>query len=797
MSADLRYALRQLGKAPGFAVTAVLTLALGIGANTAIYSIIHGSLRLPYPHSERILGVQNVFPQGSYYAASYPDFIEWRARASSFSQLVASFSSRATWNGESFGNAQPESINIGLSSEGLFQMFGMRPIAGRDFLARDHQVGSAPVCIVAESFWRGELHADPGVLGRSLDLDGKPYAVSGVMPDFTPAGSRPTRVWLPLEANKPWDQHGTNYLFVRGMLKPGVSQSQAFAELTAIQSQIDKQFPDNTHGVAVHPLSQAIFGDLRPIMQVLLAAVGFILLIACVNLANMLLARASDRAREFAVRRALGASSRRLVQQTMSESLLLSLCGATVGLIVAVALTHIPIAAWPKGFVPPSEVHLDSAVLAFTCTLGIVTGILFGIVPALRVLYQKDRLALEAGRSMTESRGHGRMRGALVVSEIALSMLLVVGALDVAMHFVALLRNDPGVNPRNAMVMTVMLPAAQYPKADDQHRFYHALVDKLSVLPGVVAVGGSVDTPFAGSYANGDFGYEGQPEGTADKNPFAEKHYITPGYFASLGAQFWQGRDFSNQDKENTPKIAIINRTMAQKLWPGQTAIGKRLKLGGEWASIVGVVADIQFEGPGEPPAFQIYTPVDQAPISILSFVVRSSPNLAADPLALAEPARAVVASIDPKMPVANITSLEVLSQEALAGQRTSTTVTSVMGALALLLASVGVYGVMVYSVSRRERELGIRIALGANRKEILRLLYAAVLRLLVIGMGLGILLAYGARAWIASILGAHGSSPIAIVLGGLLLSAAAVIATAAPARRATQILPMEALRNE
>ena len=797
MLADLRYALRQLGKAPGFALTAVLTLALGIGANTAIYSIIHGSLRLPYPHSERIMGVQNVFPQGSFYAASYPDFLEWREKASSFSRLVASFTTRATWNAEAFGRAEAEAVVTGLASEGFFPMFGMQPILGRDFLARDHQMGSAPVCLVAENFWREELHADSGILGKSLDLDGKPCTVAGVMPVFLPAGERPIQIWLPLETNKPWSQRGANYLFVRGMLRPGVTQPQALAELSAIQSQINKQFPASTHEIAVNPLSQAIFGDLRPVMQVLLAAVGFILLIACVNLANMLLARASDRAREFAVRRALGASSRRLVRQTLSESLLLSLSGAAAGLAVAVGLTHIPIAAWPRGFVPPSDVHLDSTVLAFTGALGILTGILFGIVPALRVVHQEDRLALQPGRTMTESRGHGRTRGALVISEIALSMLLVVGALDIAMHFASLLRKDPGVNPRNAMVMTVMLSGDQYSKPDDQHRFYHALREKLSALPGVAAAGGSVDTPFAGSYANGDFQYEGQPQGTADKNPFAEKHYVTPGYFAAVGAQFRQGRDFNDQDQANAPAVVIINRTMAQKLWPGQSAIGKQLKPGGDWSTIVGVVPDVQFAGPGEPPVFQIYSPVYQTRASELSFVVRSSPSFAADPLALASPVRAAVASIDPKLSVANITSLDVLSQEAFAGQRTSTTVMSVLGGLALLLASVGVYGLMAYAVSRREREFGIRMALGSNREGILRLLYGSVLRLFASGMVLGILLAYAARVWIASMVGAESASPGAVVLGGLLLGVVAAMATAAPAHRATRIRPMEALRNE
>ena len=797
MLADLRYAFRQLAKAPGFAFTAVLTLALGIGANTAIYSIIHGALRLPYPNSERIVGVQNIFPQGSYYAASYPDFVEWRAKATSFTRLVAGSNRRSTWNGESYGKAEPETVSVELASDGFFSMFGMKPVLGRDFLSVQHQAGAAPVCIIAQNFWRDDLGSDPGVVGRALDLDGKTCTVVGVMPDFMPAAFRLTQVWLPLETNKPWDQHGTNYLFVRGMLRPGVSVSQALAELTTIQSNIDKQFPANKHGIGVHPLSQAYFGDLRPILQILLAAVGFILLIACVNLANMLLARASDRAGEFAMRRALGAPPRRLVQQALSESLLLSFLGTAAGLGVAFALTHIPIAAWPKGFVQPSDLHPDAVVLAFTCALGLMTGILFGSFPALRILRQDDRSALQPGRTLTESRSQGRTRAVLVVSEIALSMLLVVGASSVALRFAALLRVDPSVNPSNAMVMAVNLPAAQYSQADDQRRFFSALIGKLSALPGVTAVGGSVDTPFTGSDSNGDFEYEGQPAGSADKNPFAEKHYVTPGYFAAVGAQLWQGRDFGSQDQANTPLVAIVNRTMAQKLWPGQSAVGKRLNLGGTWGQIVGVVGDIQFAGAGEPPEFQIYQTVNQASVPSLTFVVRTSDRSAADPLSFAAPARAAVASLDPKMAVSNIASFESLAQEALAGQRTSTTVTSILGALALLLASVGIYGVMSYSVSRREREFGIRIALGADRARIARLLYSSVFRLVAGGIALGILLAWAGRAWIVSTVGGQGIGFASIALGATMLSLVAAAAAAAPARRATRVTPMEALRNE
>ena len=797
MLADLRYALRQFGKAPGFTLTAVLTLALGIGANTAIYSIIHGSLQLPYPHSDRMVGLQNVFPQGKYYAASYPDFIDWRTKATSFSELVAAFPGRATWNGENFGKAAPENVGTWLASDGYFKIFGMRPVLGRDFLASDHRMGAAPACLLTERFWREELHADPGVIGKPLDLDSKSCTVIGVMPVLKPEGSRPVSIWLPLETNKPWDRRGTNYLFVTGMLRSGVSLAQAQAELSTIQQQIDKQFPDNKHGVGVHPLAQAYFGDLRSLMQVLLAAVGFILLIACVNLANMLLARTADRAHEFAVRRALGASPRRLVQQTLSESLLLSLSGAAAGLAVAFGLTHIPLAAWPKGLVPPSDVHPDAAILTFTCVLGILTGVLFGMMPAFQVLRKDDKSALQPNRSSTEPRSHGRTRAILVVSEIALSMLLVVGALNVAMRFVALLHVDPGVNPQNAMVMTVMLPPAQYPKGDDQLRFWHSLAGKLASLPGVAAVGGGVDTPFGGSSANGDFTYDGQPAGAADKNPFAEKHYVTTGFFTSIGAQIWEGRNFDSQDHANAPKVVIINHTMAQRLWPGQSAIGKRVKAGNDWTSVVGVVNDIQYAQPGDPAEFQIFTPVDQAPQSSLSFVLRTAPRLSADPLSLTEPARAAVASIDPKLAVSGFSSLEALSQDSLAGQRTSTTVTSILGMLALLLASVGVYGVMAYSVSRRQREFGIRIALGASRSRILRLLYSTVLRLVLIGMALGVVLAYLAQIWIASMLEIKETNPLAIAVGGLLLCLIASLAAAGPASRAMRVVPMRALRNE
>jgi predicted permease len=795
--ADLKYGLRQFRKSPGFAITALLTLALGIGANTAIYSIIHGALRLPFPQSDRMAAIQNVFPQASYYAASYPDFEEWRNRAHSFSSLVALFPSRATWIPSGYGKTESEAVNQAMVSNGYFAMYGVHPVLGRNFLAGEHVKGAAPVCLLSEKFWREELNADAGVLNRSLNLGGKVCTVVGVIPVPLPTGNRATQVWIPLEPNRPWDQRGTNYLFVSGLLRPGVTLAQAQAEMSGIQAQIDKQFPDNKHSVGVHRLNEAYFGDLRSLMNILLAAVGFILLIACVNLANMQLARAADRSREFAVRRALGASPGRMLRQTLAESLLLSVTGAVLGLAVAFGLTHIPLAAWPKGIVPPAAVRLDGWILAFTAILAVGTGVLFGMAPGLRVLRDDEKLVLQPGRSVTESREHRRTRSALVVAEIAVSMLLVAGAVNVALHFAAVLRVDPGVQAENTMAMSVSLPPAQYATPDSMRNFYRTLAPRLAALPGVAAVGGGVDTPFTGTNATGDFEYQGQPNRTVDRNPFAEKHTVTPGFFAAVGTPILKGRDFNEQDQANTQPVVILNRTMAEKLWPGQDSLSKHVKMGNAWAQVVGVVADIHYDGPAQPVGYQIYQSVNQNTVPFLTFVLRTSPQFHTDPLTLAEPARKVVASIDPRLAVSNITSLELLAQDAISGQRTSTLVTAILGCLALLLASIGVYGVMAYTVSRRVREFGIRIALGSRRAGIVRLLFSGVLRLALVGIVLGAGLAYAARLWVNSLMGAGGSSPAALLLGALLMSAVAALATLLPARRAMRVEPMEALRSE
>jgi putative ABC transport system permease protein len=786
---DIRYALRQLRKAPGFTLIAILTLALGIGANTAIYSVIHGALRLPYPDADRIVITKNVYSQGAYPSASYPDFEEWQERARVFSHLGARFASQMTW----LGKGEPETVNVGYVSRDYFAVFSMQPVAGRIFLASEHQKGAAPVCLLSESFWQEHFGRSPSAVGSPLNLDGRTCTVVGVVPVPRPAGANPAQVWIPLEPQPPYIEHGTNYLATFGMLRPGVTLAEARAELAGIQAQIDKQFPDHGHGIDILPLQEFVFGSLRSIMLVLLAAVGFILLIACVNLANMLLARAADRAREFALRKALGASPRRMLQQALTESLLLSLAGGACGVLIAEILLHVPIAAWPKGFVPPSDVHLDGTVLAFTSVLAIATGVLFGIMPALRILRNDERQALQQGRTVTESREQNRTRSILVIAEIALSMLLVAGSINMALYFMRLLNVDPGLNSRHALAIAIGLSPIRYSKPEDQRRFADNLQEKLSALPGVKSAAGSSDLPFTGPNSNGDFDYEGSDPGAAKHLPFAERHFVTPGYFATIQTPILEGRDFTRHDQADSQKVIIINRSMAQLLWPGRSAIGKHIKFDDNWSEIIGIAADVHFQGPGTPAGLQMYVGTEQYPQPFLNFVLRTS----GDPLALTAPARSAVSSIDPGQAVSNVTSLQTLSDDALAGQRTSTTVTAILGCLALLLASIGVYGVMAYSVSRREREFGIRMALGANRSNILTLLFSGVFRLVLIGMLAGAALAFIMRAWVASVIGANGTNPVALIVAALLLSVVAALATYIPSRRATRVQPMQALRTE
>ncbi len=777
-------------KNPGFTLTAVLTLALGIGANAAIFLVLHGSLRLHFPHPEQLVALHNTYPGADQTSGSLPDFLEWRRQSKSFSELAAIFPTRMTY----LGKREPMRIPVAYVSDGFLPTLGLSPVLGRGFVAAEHQKGAAPAYVLSEEFWRNEFGGNPSVLGSTITLNGRAGTVVGVVPRMVPSFYYEPEVWMTLEAVPPYDGHGTNYLNIVGRLRDGVSISEAHSELAVIQSQIDKQFPMNAHGIALQPLAQSMFGDVRSVTVILLAAVGFILLIACVNLANMLLARATDRMSEFAIRNALGASIWRLLRQTITESLVLASLGGIFGLICALAVTRIPLQAWPKFLLAPEQVGLDATVILFTVGLVMLTGLFFGIIPALHVLRQNFFSATREGRTLTETREQNFTRSILMVSEIALATLLVAGALSMARYFTHLMRTDPGMNPDHVLSMTVSLSPTRYAKEEEQRQFFEQLLDHLQGVPGVSAVAGSSSAPFAGNAQSSDFEYEGQPSGSASQLPFADNYFVTSAFFETLQAPILQGRSINRQDLASSPKVVVIDRTMAEALWPGQNAVGKRINLHGDWHQVVGVVADIHASGVSQPAGFQIYFSASQHPVSDMTLLMRTS----SEPLSLANAAKQAVYAIDPEQAVSNVTTVEQLASGSISGQRVSTALTGTLGGLALLLASIGVYGVMAYSVSRREREFGIRMAMGAKPSDILTLLLRRSSYLVLVGVAVGVALTIPLSRWLSTLLvGPRTFGALTILAAGLLLALVATFATYLPARRAASVQPMAALRTE
>ncbi len=787
---DLHFALRQMRKSPGFTLIAVLTLALGIGANTAIFLVLHGTLRLPFPHADQLVTVRNTYPGSEDTPGSLPDFQEWRNQSKSFSRLVAMFPSHLTY----LGKREPVRIAAAYASEDFLPTFGLAPLLGRSFLAAEHQKGAAPVYVLSEEFWKDEFGANPAVLGTTITLNGRVGTVVGVVPRMVPSFHFEPQVWMPLEAAPPYDGHGTNYLTIVGRLKDGVSLASARSELAVIQGQIDKQFPGNAHGISVRPLAQTMFGDIRSVTLVLLAAVGFILLIACLNLANMLLARATDRMREFAIRNALGASMRRLLQQTITESLLLALLGGALGLVCAITITRLPLAVWPKYLLRPDQVKLDATVILFTAGLAVLTGLFFGIIPALYVLRENFFAATREGRTLTETREQGITRSVLMVSEIALATLLVTGALSMARYFTELMHTDPGINPDHVLSMNVSLSPVRYANGEQQRQFFEHIVDKLKAIPAVTAVAASSSAPFDGDASSSDFEYDGQPVGSSQQLPFAANYFVSPGYFETLQTPILQGRSFNQHDQPGAPKVIIINRTMAEALWPDQSAVGKRIKVIDDWHQVIGVAGDVRAAGVAQPAGFQLYVSALQHPVRNMSLLMRTT----TEPLSLAEVAKKTVYGIDPEQAVSNVTSADRLASDSIAAQRVSTALSGSLGGLALLLASIGVYGVMAYSVSRREREFGIRMAMGARPYDILSLLMRRSGLLVLLGVAAGVVLTIPLGRWMSALLaGSHSFGALTIAASGILLAGVAMFATYLPARRAASVQPMTALRTE
>ena len=791
---DVRFAIRMLKKNRGFTLVAVATLALGIGMNAAVFSIVDAViLRLPFEKPEQLMELENSYSDSDVTPTSFPDFLEWRKQNHSFTHLVAFF--HASFNFTS--GKEPERIRGSYFSRDYFALLGMQPLLGRTLLHQEHEKGGGHVCLISAAFWRREFGSDPGVLGRSVTLDGMSYAVVGVMSSspLELQATRPSEVWIPLEPNPPYESHGTNYLQVVGRLTEGSTRASATSEVRVIQDRINAQFVPNKHDVVLQPLTDVLLGDTRPMLRILLAAVGLVLLIACANIANLLLARGTGRAKELAVREALGASRGRVVRQLLTESLILALVALVAAVLLTRGITQLFLKVWPE-FLSTPQIVLDWRVAAFAAAISLAAVVLFGLAPALLASSTNLGLAMKEGSTRsTGSRGHGRLRSIFVAGEITLALVLVISSVLTLRSFNRLLHTDLGFNPENLLTARIGLPDARYSPEAGQ-RFFKELLSRMASVHGVQSVATTAYVPLGDGGQTGDFRVEGRPS-QGGQGPFAENHFVSTGYFQTLQIPLLHGRLFTETDREGTPKVVVVNNYLARQLWPGQDAVGKRLGVLGapnDWSEVIGVVADVKAQGVTTPPQMQIYVPAQQHPVTDMYVVIRG----ASDAGDLLPVLKSTVFEMDSQQPVSNVAFMDQLLSRSLSGSRGSTLLLGVFAALAMLLAGIGIYAVMAYSVSQRAREIGIRIALGASLWDIHGMVIGMCIRVCAWGLGAGVLIALAVTRFLRSLLfGISATDATTFAASVLLLTGAAVVASYIPARRAAKVDPAVALRYE
>jgi len=803
---DLRYGGRMLLKQPGFALIAIVTLGLGIGANTAIFSVVNGVLfrPLPYADPDRLYWVTiDRQDLGNRFTLSNADFRILKQHNQSFEKLAAVTGERMNLT----GGREPERIASLRVSADFFAALGAQPEMGRTFLADEDQPGKPLVAVVSHSLWQRHLSSDPEPAGRTISLNDRIYTVIGVMPpDFRLF--RSVDVWPIMQVNPP-KRRGPFGMRLVAKLKPGIDEQQVRAELTALRDQAEREWPDPQNGsglarwsYAAEPLKEVITGNLRPVLLVLLAAVGCVLLIATANVANLLLARASTREREMAIRAALGASRFRLLRQLLTESVLLAAAGGTLGLLLASYGIDLLLKLEPGNLPRMNEVGIDRGVLIFTSCVALLSGILFGLVPALQISRTNLNESLkEGGRSSTETRGRKRLRGLLVVSQTALALVLLAGAGLMIKSFVRLQQVNPGFNPEGMLTVQVAPPQTRYGEKHKRVSFQRELLERVRSLPGVQSASTSNSVPPENVGDVDVFEVAGQPVPSDQNRPLAERLLLSPDHFRTMGIPLLSGRDFSSADDGDAPSVAIINRTMAQRYFPGGDAVGGRIHFGDfgpdePWITIVGVVGDVKNNGLSAEDAMTIYGPYEQNLWSwgSISLFLRSSST----PESLTSGVRDAVQAMDKDLPIANIKTGEQLLYDAVGRPRFHTLLIALFAGLALLLAAVGIYGVISYSVAQRTHELGIRLAVGARPRDVLFLVMRQGMMLTLTGTVIGVLTAFGLTRLLTSLLfRVSATDPLTFAGVAIVLVAVALLACWIPARRATKVDPMIALRYE
>ena len=803
---DVRYGARTLARTPAFTTAAVLALALGIGANAAIFSVVDAVILrpLPYGNPERLAVILHD-DDGPVSAANFAD---WRSRSRSFESMGAA----EYWTPNATGVGEPEKLWALHVTPSVFPLLGITPLLGRTFLAEEGERGAEHEVVLGYSLWQRRFGGDPRIVGESITLDGAQYAVVGVMPrdfKFAPFWATKAELWAPLVVDASRSREA-NTLRVFARLAPGVSLAQARAEMATITARLEREYPGTNRGITVQSLKDKVVGDIRPALLVELGAVSFVLLIACANVAHMLLARAAARRKELALRTALGASRARVIRQLLIESLLLALLGGGGGLLLAMGGMRALLALAPAGIPRIETIGLDARALLFLLVVSLLTGVGFGLVPALRASATDLNDALkEGGRGSAEGIGRNRFRSVLMASEFALALILLVGAGLMIRSFIALRAIDPGLDPHN--VLTMVVPVAGSSEAAPEKRaiFYEQLLQRVQSLPGVVSASAINHLPLAGDEWGRTFHVEGRPLAQRGDAPEATYRVVFPGYFRTMDIPLLRGRDVGEGDNLDAPAVVVVNEFLANRYWPGEDPIGKRITLDDpkrdsvSWITVVGVVKNaIQGDWTASEHE-EIYLPFLQnrsylegegAHLAYQTLVIRTSSEAAA----LAPAVRKAVWSLDSNLPVSEVQTMDAVVARATAQQRFNLFLLAIFAAVALVLAAVGIYGVMSYSVSRRTHEIGLRMALGARPGDVVGIVVGQAMLLAVIGACVGFVGALALGRFMSSFLyGVQPSDPLTFLAMSIVLGVVALAASYIPARRATRIDPLLALRHE
>ncbi len=811
LATDLRTALRRLGKSPGFAVAAVLTLALGIGANTTLFSIVDAVILRPlaFPRPAELMALRTERARSGSAggavaeaaSASAPDYLDWSRQNHVFKALGAATSEAVVLS----GRGEPERLAGERVSPSFFAVLGVRAALGRTFTAQEDRPGSG-VVVLSNGLWKRRFGGDPRILGRSLRLDGEPTVVIGVMPAGFGTLEEDSELWFPMAFTADdLTSRGSHFLTVLGRLAPGVTAAGAQAEMAAIVARLAREHPEEDAGytVKVKPLHDVVTGGVRPALLVLLGAVSFVLLIACANVANLLLARAATRQRELAVRAALGASRRRLMAEMLADGLPLALAGGLVGVLLALWGTDLAVAAIPDGLPRAGQIRVDGMALGFTLALSLLTGLAISLVPAFQAGRGQLHDALkDGGRNASGGAGRHATRSLLVVLELTLAAALLIGAGLMLKSFARLTEVDPGFRPAGLYSGRVGLPDARYPTNAQQAAFLDAVLGRLRAAPGVREAAAVSPLPLGSSRHTLSLAILGRPPLPPGVRLSANWRTVSPGYFHTMGIPLLAGRDIEGRDREGAPCVLVINRTMAGRSFPGESPLGQRVRIGYNdlVCEIVGLVGDVKHAGLAVEAGSEMYTAFAQAPFPRVDLVVRMSPGApaASTSSTAAAALRAAVRQVDPEQAVSQIAALQSLLRGSAARPRFVLSLLGLFAALALLLAAVGLYGVMSWSVGERTHEIGIRMALGARREEVLGMVVRQGAGLILAGVVSGLLVAGGLTQLLSRLLfTVSPTDPTIFAAVPLVLAAVALVATWLPAQRATRVDPLVALQAE